>query len=233
MVEGIITMITLKQDINDLKIEINKFIELLNMRKKIPNEHELRCISKHILFQKSFFVLNYKWSKTYYKKCMVYDSLLLMNALSKSSVLYFYQLYRAYIENFIRTILDFEDDDETGINAMIKILEEKTATSQELKTIFYYIKGEYSKSCEYVHSNIKADIKVYSYYEEIIKSDEMNTDNLITLINKLKTLLVMSSKMILLMYSVDVESMYYRKYEVLKFLIGEKLFAEYKQCEKI
>lgn len=220
-------MISLRGDIIALKEEINRFIEAINNNNILPEENLLKNISKNLLFQKETLLMDNSKNK-YYRKAYIYNSLLIINSLNKNSILHFYQTYRTCIENFIRVVLDLKDNDDTGVNAIFKMLEENISNSTELIDIFNYIKGEYSEACNYVHSNLKADIPIALYYNEIVSSKEMDERTLKRLINKVKTLEYMLTRMLLLMYPLTVESIYSKRYEVLKFLIGDRCFKEYK-----
>ncbi|WP_346867124.1 MULTISPECIES: hypothetical protein [unclassified Clostridium] len=216
-----------RPEMNGLKDDINQFISLLNKDKTLPDEKELKYISKGILFQKNFFIINSKHN-IHYKNFMIYDLLLMMHTLTQNSVLNFYNAYRSYIENFIRSFLDIKDNDETGVNALFKMFKEKTKDNQNMKEVADFIDGEYSKSCDYIHSNIRAKMKIHLYYMDIVKSDEMNDAKISKFIGMVKTLLVMTNRLVLIMFPLKVEAIYYRKYEELEYLIGSKMFKKYK-----
>lgn len=212
--------------LNYLKDDVDQFLLLINREKNLGNCNDLKYISKGIIFQKSFFVSNCERNK-HYKEFLIYDLLLIMRMLTQNSVLNFYNAYRSYIENFIRSILDIEDDDETGVNALFRRFKEITKDNPYMKEVADFIDGEYSKACDYIHSNIRAEMEIHLYYIDIVKSDEMNETKINKFIGMIKTLLVMTNRLVLIMFHLKVESIYYRKYEELEYLIGAKMFRKY------
>ena len=219
-------MPVLVDDINSLKDEVNRFIALVN--NELIDKKKLKNITKNLLFQKEVLV-NETFGNSYYNKVYIYNCLLMIETLKHNSILFFYQVYRTSIENFIRSVLDFDDNDETGVNAMFDLLYSKIETSDELVGVYNFIKGEYGKACDYVHSNIKSNISIYLYYDQIINSDEINNEVTDSLVDKIMTLEKMTSKMILIMFNLHIETLYYRRYEVLEFLVGKKAFLTYKE----
>ncbi|WP_238858995.1 hypothetical protein [Clostridium sp. YIM B02569] len=214
-------------EINKIKEEYKKYISLLNSKKQLPLENDLIYIIKLILFNKQFFI-KCDSVNMYYKNHMIYDLLMIIHSLTNNSVINFYQLYRSFIENYIRAMLDLQDNDETGVNAIFKLFEDKYNINNNNKEFIAYIKGEYSIACDYVHSNLRSNVSVYLFYKDILESDEMNEKNLKKLILKIKTLLIKIVK-----FSIDVDiykidSLYYRQYMQLEFLIGNNLFKHFK-----
>lgn len=219
--------VILRPQLEGIKSEVTKFLDLISKDKKLPNENDLKYISKAILFQKEVFVMNSS-KRIHYKMCMIYDILLVVYSLTQNSILNFYNAYRSYIENLVRALLDIEDDDETGVNSLFRMFKEKVKEDDELLELYNFIYGEYSKACDYIHSNIRADMDIYNYYSDIISSNEMNDNKVSSYIAMVKTLMAKANKLILLINPLKIESIYYRKYEELKFLIGKKTYDKYK-----
>ncbi|MPU14885.1 hypothetical protein FGL68_06725 [Acinetobacter baumannii] len=206
------------------KEEIKKYKKMLYSNKELPKENDVISIIKKIIFMK---ILNYDKKPEHYRKCIIYDMLMLMHSLTQNSIINFYFLYRAYIENFLRVSLNLGDNDETGVRNLFVEFENKY-NSKELEAFINYIKGEYGKGCNYVHSNIKSMKTVHLYYKEIIETDEMDDKNLIHLIQKLNTLLDKCVEFMILTQVEEIENVFYRKSEQLKFLIGNKNYKIYK-----
>ncbi|WP_160693376.1 hypothetical protein [Clostridium sp. C2-6-12] len=221
-------MLNKYEEIIKIKEEVRKYIVLLNSKKKLPQENDLIYIVKLILFTKQFFTQE-DFDRKHYRNYMIYDLLLMMHSLTGNSVISFYQLYRSFIENIIRVMLELEDTDETGINAIFKLFEDKYGTSEANNEFIYFIKGEYSKACDYVHSNLRSDVSVYLFYQDIINSDEMNDKTLKNFISKIKTLLIKFINFIIDVKTYSIDSVYFRHYNELEFLIGTNLYKHFKK----
>lgn len=220
-------MLNQYDEIIKIKEEYKKYLTLLNSKKKLPLENDLIYVIKLILFNKQLFIKGDSTNK-YYKDHMIYDLLMIIHSLTNNSVINFYQLYRSYIENFIRAMLDLKDNDETGVNALFKLFEDKYGINRNNQEFIAYIKGEYSKACDYVHSNLRSNVSVYLYYKDILDSDEMNEKNLKKLILKIKTLLMKIVKFNIDVDTYSIDSLYYRQYIKLEFLIGSNLYKHFK-----
>lgn len=210
------------------KEEVKRYLASLNGKKHLPKENELIYIAKLIIFNKSIFVVNDR-GNTHYRNYMIYNLLMLMHSLTKDSKINFYQLYRSLIENILRVMLNLEDRDETGVNELFRRFSEKYECNEIGKEFTNFIKGEYSEACNYVHSNIRADVDVYLFYSEILASDEMDDKNIIKLIFIIKTFLFKFAEFIVNVEPTKIEATYYRKNEELKHLIGENLYLNFKR----
>lgn len=204
--------------IPDLKLEINNYVSMLNKDSIFKDESKIRAISKYILFLKQL------GSDSHYKRAMIYDLLCLMNSLTNNSKRNFYQTYRSFIENFIRFILKLDDTDNTGVRELFKNLKDHFNHNNDTDRIINYLNGEYGKCCNYVHSNIEADMKLFQYYKDILESDEMNHRTIVKLVNSILTLLKTLTNFILITSPLLVDSSFFRYKSELKFLIGEKNF---------
>lgn len=212
-------------EINDIKNDIQHYINMINSKKKLPQENDLKYISKLILFLKIYYDNN----NGYYKKIMIYDLLLTMHSLTIDSEIVFFMLYRAFIENFLRVTLNLSDNDETGVNALFKKFDEHHPNEGIFTT---YIKGEYSEACNYVHSNKSAKISICEVYEDFLSLDEINDKKAKQLILKLETLLTKIVDFIICNNCEEVIIAYYRKNHILKFLINSNLYQKFKDIKK-
>lgn len=213
-------MISKYDDFNETKQDIEKFLYILQSHKKLPCTNEIKCIAKNILFLKEYIEND---NIRYYKDYMIYDSLMLIHSLTQNSKKVFFNIYRSFIENFVRSILELEDDDRTGVRKLFenfkKLGEDKTTNE-----IIYFIEGQYSEGCDFVHSNIRAGINVFTYYSDIVSSDEMNDKQIRDLIMRVLTLFKKIVELIIYTNSSKIDSIFYRNKQKLKFLIGEKNF---------
>lgn len=211
-----------------LKEEVKSYIDLLNNTKDLPKQNELIYISKLILFQKEFFKKEDD-EESYYSNFMIYNILMIMHSLSRDSKIFFYQLYRSYIENILRVMLNLKNNDDTGVNTLFNNFSNRY-NDVKMKKFVFFLKGEYSKACDYVHSNIRADLDVQLFYSEILNSDEMNDDNIGKLILKVKQLLSQFVEFLIDVEVLKIYEVYYRRDSELKFLIGENLYKKFKKA---
>lgn len=214
-------MLSKYADFSELKIEIETYLEMLSSFKELPCMKEIKSITKYILFLNQF---TQNKENMHYKNFMIYDVLMLMHSLTQNSVRNFFNTYRSFIENFIRTMLELNDNDETGVRELFKRLRD-FETNEKIKEIIDFIEGEYSKGCEFVHSNINADMPVFTYYSDIIKTDEMNERKVTQLVMKVLTLMKKITLFIIYIYSNRIEGIFYRRKQELRFLIGDKNYT--------
>lgn len=217
----------------ELKEEVNKFTSLLLSQKELPNINELKAITKHIIFFKN--LISYS-GKSHYKNCFIFDLLSTLHSLTNNSLRQFHYILRSLIENFARAMLLLTDEDETGVNELFRKLEGKFGDTDQKKELLNFIKGEYGKSCLFVHSNSKANINIQIYYSEIIVHDDFNQRELSSTINKILLILKKMAELIGYSYPHIVENSFYRRKQHLRFLIGdylfEKLIIEIREKEK-
>ncbi|WP_240259638.1 hypothetical protein [Clostridium perfringens] len=220
------------EGIRELKLEIKKFLALIDENNDIPNKSKLTNIIKLIIFNKKIFN-DLENENKYYIKCMIYNLLMILNSLKNNSILYFYYCYRSYIENYFRVMLYLKDDDVTGVNNLINQFTEKYNQDERMVEITTFIKGEYGKACDFVHSNRKADLPIYEYYKDILDSNELSNKKIEKLISQLKSLLRYTTELLIMTRYEDIYSSFYRKKVDLKFLIGDKLMETYDEKLKL
>lgn len=213
-------MLSKYDDFNEIKKDIENFLCMLQSHKKLPCNNEIKCIIKYILFLKKYIENDHI---RYYKDYMIYDSLMLIQALTQNSKRIFFNIYRSFIENFVRSVLELEDYDRTGVRKLFEKFKE-LGENKTTKDIIYFIEGQYSEGCDFVHSNIRAGINIFTYYSDIVLSDEMNDEQIRNLIMKVLTLLKKMITLIIYTNSSKVGCIFYRNKQKLKFLIGEKNF---------
>lgn len=216
-------MLCTYEDLSAVKSDIKQYVDLVNNDNLFSETHIVVGVTKYILFIKQ--IQEYKSDK-YYGKCMICDLLLLMHATTQTSIKNFYSQYRSFIENYIRFILDINDTDETGVRNLFSLLDTLCVTEKE-REIKNYIEGEYGKCCEYVHSNINANINLYAYYEDIIRQDEVNLEVRQRLIKIVLSNLKQLSELLIRTRTYWVDTSFYRDKQKLKYLISENLYNDF------
>ena len=218
-------MLNIYEKCTEEKEEIDTYVNMLKQIKELPDEHKLRGITKHILFFKT--LVQYEDEK-YYKNFMIYDMLMLMHSLTQNSKRNFYNTYRSLIENFLRYTLDLDDDDSTGVRNLFKLFRERFS-SEISDDIINFIEGEYSNCSDFVHSNKRANISVKQYYDEILKLDDMNENELKKMISKLVTFFKKIVIFMIYTSSEIIDGAFFRKKQKLKFLIGDSNYTLFEE----
>lgn len=209
------------------KKEIEYMVDLINVNNEFEQStiNTLRVIIKYIIFFKVMIDLS---KNGHYDKSMFSDLMLLMNSLSKKSNKVFYTIYRSFIENYIRFILELNDKDNTGIRKLFKILKSKYCFN-EYKNSIDFIEGEYGKCCNFVHSNIKANQKMYEYYNDLIEDDKIRNSDIKKVCLIISEFLKKSIHFLIEIKADKVDEAFYKKKQLLKYLISENdynLFAK-------
>jgi hypothetical protein len=193
----------------------------LQSTKILPNINELQAITKYVIVMKTI-VNSHKDS--HYKNSMIFDIISAVHSLTGVSIRNFHYIYRSFIENYLRSMLDLEDNDETGVNQLFRLSMERYGNT-EWKHLLDFITSEYSKSCLYVHSNAKAKANVHLYYIDIITNDEFNKKTLSSTINKILSALKIMLELLIVSSPHIVENAFYRNKQRLRYLIGENLYS--------
>lgn len=205
-------------EVEACKKDIKQFAFLISKKLNLSNANKLTSIAKGILFLKRLY---YKSNENdYYINCMISDLFVLLHSMTQDSIKLFYVSYRSLIENFIRVILEYDDNNSTGIRKMFQ-----EAKAKYLDVDFFtYIEGEYGKCCDVVHSNISADIPLYSYYDDLCTSDELSEEKIISLLDQLVTFFNKLKEFTVNNQNSLVDSSFYNQREVLFYLLGSKLY---------
>ncbi|WP_336863862.1 hypothetical protein [Peribacillus frigoritolerans] len=205
----------------ELKEEINKYTELLLLQRELPKVNELKAITKYIIFIKTIITHT---GHSHYKDSLIFDILSAMHSLTGHSIRQFHYIFRSFIENYVRSMLNLDDNDETGVNQLFRMMDERFGSSSNKSDLLDFISGEYGKSCMYVHSNLKAKTNIQLYYVEIIEKDDFDVKTLSSTINKILITLKKMTELLIYSYPSIVENAFYRRKQQLCFLIGESLF---------
>lgn len=204
---------------DNAKQEINKLLSCIHEEQINANKHLLTKIFKSIIFFKQ---IELSLGQSHYSKLMISDALFLIHSFSLKSSKIFYVYYRSFIENCIRFILEYNDNNDTGVRNMFNELNLKCSTKQQ-KDLCNFIWSEYCNSCKYVHSNIKANnMDIYEYFKDITEKNSFSTKETKLLLNKLITYI---NKYIALLCSIHnswIDEAFFRKKTFLIYLIGKK-----------
>lgn len=223
-----VTMINRYSEVKEYKKEIQEFIERLTYERKLKNEEIFRSIAKNILFFKILF-LDKEDNIKHYRDSAINDMLYLTYILTCESSKIFFIIFRSLIENTIRVSLEYENDNATGINNMFREFREKYEDGKEYLD---YVEGEYGKCCDVVHSNIQADIDLGLYFEEIKKMARMTDDRVVVYSKKLGTFLNKTKQFFVFHKTEMIMNKFYKQDEVLSFLLGEKMYNDYRINKK-
>lgn len=210
------------RDIEVCKEDINSFIELTKEDVAGVPEIQIRSISKGLIFFKRIFMQN-EVGYTHYSECLISDALNLIHSLGIRSQRLYYMTYRSLIENFVRVLLRYGDFNDNGVRNMFKDLRNEYGN---MGTDFInYIEGEYGKCCNVIHSNAKAKLNLYLYYEELVHADEMDQKTVDSCINTFCTFCNKAKEFMVENMSQSINENFYNHKELLAFLVGEKNYA--------
>lgn len=211
------------------KEDIDFFIKLVQNDIGSVSEIQLRSIAKAIIFFKRLF-LEEDSQNHHYAECFISDLLNLLHSLCGESQRLYYTTYRSLIENFVRVLLKYDNSNDTGVRNMINELRDKY--KDKGKIFIDYLEGEYGKCCDVIHSNLKANFCLYSYYEDLLKTDEMQDTMISKYISIFDTFCRKSKEFVVIHESPLVNECFYNHKELLSFLIGDKNYKIFESaCE--
>ena len=211
------------RDVDLYKEDIDNFLKFVKEDVGNISENQLRSIAKGIILFKRIFIQK---NPVYflYSECLISDVLSLVHGCVVISLRLYYTTYRSLIENFTRVLLGYDNTNDTGVRNMFKELRDQYEDTG--KEFIDYLEGEYGKCCNVIHSNIKANLQLYSYYEDIVSFDDMNEKAisfcvyaLNTFFNKAKEFMIENTSQLV------SDSFYYHK-ELLAFLIGKENYSK-------
>ncbi len=217
-------------DLKEEKNEIEAYYNMLNEKDKFAGKISLRnsviCVAKSIMF---LTILVRNRENDHYSNAMVSDILLTMHSLTQDSLKCFYALYRSFIENYLRFILKLNCSNSMGVRELFRTVKDTYIKNNEddLLKIFDYLEGEYGKCCIFVHSNFNANVKIQTYYREILTSDEINDIELESLLNKLETFMRKAVEFVIRVSNDEVANAFYRKNQKLKYFLNSDNFNLY------
>lgn len=206
------------RDIELYKEDIDNFLMLVKEDVGKISESQIRSIAKGIILFKRIFMKK-DTAYSHYSECLISDVLSLVHAYGIKSQRLYYTTYRSLIENFTRVLLGYDNANDTGVRNMFRELRNRYEDTG--KDFLDYLEGEYGKCCNVIHSNIKADIQLYSYYEDIVSSDEMDGKTINACVNALNTFCNKAKMFMIENIPQLVNDSFYNHKELLAFLIGK------------
>ena len=211
-------MLNRYRDIELCKSDIKQFVELVIKDIGEVSVDDLNSIAKNMILIKKVYFEN----KHYYN-CLISDMFLLLHTLGKDSIRSYFTTRRSLIENFVRVILKYQDNNSTGILNMFK--EFRNNFESQDKIFIDYLEGEYGKCCDVVHSNKKANLTMYAYYEELIKKDEITLNNKPKMLKEISEFYLKCKKFIIKCDTQSVSNAFYNHKELLYYLIGKEEYG--------
>lgn len=224
-------MLNRYREVDKCKEDINQFSEMVLSEIQDVSENDMVAIAKGMSFLKKVYVQGNQSQKHYYN-CLLTDMFSLLYFSSKKSVKIFYTFQRSLMENLVRVILGYEENDSTGIRNMFN--EFHTKYDAVCKTIIDYFEGEYGKCCAVVHSNITANLPMYEYYEEIIKEEQIRSGEMGNLFRQLANFYKKCQECVIAVDCMRVEEAFNNQKEVLYYLLGKRLYQLFeKKSEEV
>ncbi len=217
-------MLNRYREVDKCREDIQQFVILVKKEMKDIPESDLVCILKGMAFIKKVYAFPERNNEHYYN-CLITDMLGIIHAFSKSSLRVYYTFFRSIIENLVRVILKYENTNATGVRNMFAELRDKY--NQNCKEFIDYIEGEYGKCCEVIHSNQRADLTMYKYYEEIINEDELDIRKIRSLFKQLVRFYDFCKQFMIKENCEQVSEAFHNQKEVLKYLLGQRNYDEY------
>ena len=211
------------RDIELYKEDIDNFLMLVKEDVGKISESQIRSIAKGIILFKRIFMKK-DTAYSHYSECLISDVLSLVHAYGIKSQRLYYTTYRSLIENFTRVLLGYDNANDTGVRNMFRELRNRYEDTG--KDFLDYLEGEYGKCCNVIHSNIKADIQLYSYYENIVSSDEMDEKTINACVNALNTFCNKAKMFMIENIPQLVNDSFYNHKELLAFLIGKENYLK-------
>lgn len=214
-------MLNRYREVERCKEDIGQFIEIAQEDIADLEYNDIVSIVKGMMFIKKTYAFPEQKRQHYYE-CLVTDILNLIHTFSQNSIRVYYTTYRSLIENLVRVILRYENTNATGVRNMFNELRDKFESSN--KEFIDYIEGEYGKCCEVIHSNYKANLPIYEYYEEIIKVDELSIKKKSSMAKQLSSFYLKCKMFMVKNDYIQVNNAFHNQKEVLFFLIGKNLY---------
>ena len=211
------------RDIELYKEDIDNFLMLVKEDVGKISESQIRSIAIGIILFKRIFMKK-DTAYSHYSECLISDVLSLVHAYGIKSQRLYYTTYRSLIENFTRVFLGYDTANDTGVRNMFRELRNRYEDTG--KDFLDYLEGEYGKCCNVIHSNIKADIQLYSYYENIVSSDEMDEKTINACVNALNTFCNKAKMFMIENIPQLVNDSFYNHKELLAFLIGKENYLK-------
>lgn len=219
MVKGLLIMNNLKQD-------IEKFIELAKLKEPDLDKNTLMQIANNIIFLKNF---GNSLKQTHYLDSLIQDSLSIIDSFSHKSERYYYFILRSFIENFLRVLLNLEDNDSTGIMKLFRSSKKTLEKFESAFEIFENIETQYDRCCLFVHSNIKANTEISIYFSKILERNDFNDINKInSTLKQFGFLLEDIIKILIIRHYETIDSSFYRNKVLLRQILSNENYTNFR-----
>lgn len=218
-------MLNRYREVDKCKEDIEQFCLIAHEDIKYIEQKEIICIAKGMMFIKKVYAFP-ESSRQHYYNCLLSDILILVHTYSQKSLRVYYTTYRSLIENFVRVFLRYKNTNGTGVRNMFK--EFRDIYGDENKLFVDYLEGEYGKCCNVVHSNYKAHLTMYEYYEEIVSVDELDEKRIKTISRQLAEFYRKCREFIIANDVIQVNNAFHNQRELLKYLLGDRDYTIFK-----
>lgn len=219
MVKRVVGMLDRYSELEECKEDVRKCVEMFKEIQMDQDDRITSIIKSTVLLKKLYSDL--ADGENHYYKCLMDDLLMLFKVLPLKSDKFFYIIYRSVIENLVRVLLRYGDNNDTGVRKMFE------GMKGENEIYYEYLNGEYGKCCNYVHSNISSKTNFYAYFEEILIEERLQKTS--SLYEKLITFFSKFKAYISRYCFKEVYSVFRNHGEVLNYLLGDSYYAEYKK----
>ena len=205
-------------NLDDIQKDIQQFLGILEIVEDSDQYAIFHSLSKSTLFFKFIVDLG---DNAHYPQYMIYDMLMVVYLLTKDSRREVYNTYRSLIENFIRYELNLKDTDDTGVFKLFKNFR-KQYEDVNTSAILNFVEAEYGICCNYVHSNIKANVQLLEYLADIVQNPKMDSADKMKLLKEIEGFFNQIVTFCCYKNSESIGRAFFKKNQMLLFLIGEK-----------
>lgn len=218
--------LTIKETI-DVKSEIAKFVssefDILDETEK----NNLKFILKKLVFMK---YLARQGSCDYSVSAITSDIMYLIRSIQTGEERYYYFNIRSIIEHTLR-IVNSIDSTNTITNSDIMELTQEMITFKKVDINLNLIKDEYTKSCLFIHGNEKADMDLAVFYHHCLENKGIIKE-LSTKLNVLVKLFNELFNLILIGQNNNVDTAFFARKSILKYLIGDSSYLLFKSYQE-
>ncbi|WP_088052527.1 hypothetical protein [Virgibacillus dakarensis] len=216
------------KELDSIKSEINSFIEVeFNILDELERNN-LRFVLKKLVFLK-YLVRQSDGDFRY--QALISDIMYLISSIKKGETRYYYFNLRSIIEQALRIINNINSTD-TITNSDIMEKTKELIEANKLVINLDIIKDEYKTSCLYVHGSENANMNLAEFYDSCI-----NHNNQLENIHQKLTVLIKLLKklfdLILIIQNPIVDAAFHRRKSILKFLVGDQSYSNFRQFKAV
>lgn len=201
--------------INDVKKEINDFIESLKVYSEDNGYNKLdqndisffRNVSKQIVFLKYIYELTMNY---YPIKVLISDYYYYIISLIKNEQRYVYVNERSIIENYLRLIIGVTVEQDHITSNTFEILKSNKQEYLLNNDDFSLIKSEYTESCGYVHGSKLLETSLSYVFNECF-CKKVTLKNRTKYYHKMSNMIKLFNKMLIIKFSECISDSFHRK----------------------